>query len=84
MSDRANRMRELAETLRQGASGPAACMGGWCRRRNGCEHYAAADRREPAERLCAPGRDGVLAPAAVAETAIELRAASGVSASGAV
>jgi hypothetical protein len=35
-----------------------ACLGGWCRIREACRHYRAADRREPAERLCAPGRDG--------------------------
>jgi hypothetical protein len=37
-----------------------ACLGGWCTRRAGCEHYHAADRSEPAERLCVPGVDGTL------------------------
>lgn len=37
----------------------AACMGGWCRKRDRCPHYLAADRRDPAERLCVPGADGV-------------------------
>ena len=32
-----------------------ACMGGWCHVRGSCGHYHAADRREPEERLCAPG-----------------------------
>lgn len=30
----------------------AACMGGWCRDRNACALYHAADRRWPVERLC--------------------------------
>jgi hypothetical protein len=32
-----------------------ACMGGWCRRRTGCEHYVNPTSRktaEPAENLC--------------------------------
>jgi hypothetical protein len=36
------------------------CMGGWCLRREGCPHYTSASRATPAERLCVPGRDGVL------------------------
>ena len=36
-----------------------ACLGGWCRKRNQCANYRAEDRREPAERLCVPGADGV-------------------------
>lgn len=36
-----------------------ACMGGWCAKRGHCQHYHADDRREPVERLCAPGHDGV-------------------------
>ena len=36
-----------------------ACMGGFCRKRDRCAHYHADDRREPAERLCMPGADGV-------------------------
>jgi hypothetical protein len=35
-------------------------MGGWCLRREGCPHYTSASRATPAERLCVPGRDGVL------------------------
>lgn len=37
-----------------------ACQGGWCRRRENCQHYNAPDRRYPADRLCEKGRDGVL------------------------
>ena len=37
----------------------AACMGGFCGKRNGCEHYRAEDRSEPSERLCVPGADGI-------------------------
>ena len=36
-----------------------ACLGGWCRIREGCDHYHADDRAHPAERLCIPGRDGL-------------------------
>lgn len=36
-----------------------ACMGGWCSKRNGCSLYLADDRRDPAERLCMKGADGV-------------------------
>ena len=36
-----------------------ACMGGWCTKRGHCQHYHAADRQEPSERLCAPGFDGI-------------------------
>ena len=36
-----------------------ACMGGWCAKRDHCPHFHAADRRQPAERLCVPGADGV-------------------------
>jgi hypothetical protein len=35
-----------------------ACLGGWCRLRDNCMHYHAADRRMPAERLCDRGQDG--------------------------
>jgi hypothetical protein len=35
-----------------------ACMGGKCNKRSNCLNYHAADRSEPAERLCIPGRDG--------------------------
>lgn len=45
-----------------------ACMGGWCRIRERCQHYGARDGAEPAERLCEPGRDGVLAAAPAADT----------------
>ena len=34
-----------------------ACMGGWCRERNGCAHYLSQDARDPVERLCEPGKD---------------------------
>ena len=34
-----------------------ACMGGWCRRREGCADYHATDRKQIAERLCAKGED---------------------------
>lgn len=36
-----------------------ACMGGWCAKRDHCPHFHATDRRQPAERLCVPGSDGV-------------------------
>ena len=36
-----------------------ACMGGWCHRREQCQHYHADDRSDPAERLCVPGHDGI-------------------------
>lgn len=36
-----------------------ACMGGWCSLRSKCPHYAVRDARDPAERLCVPGNDGV-------------------------
>lgn len=35
-----------------------ACMGGWCRIRERCPHYHAAQTRAPRERLCEPGHDG--------------------------
>ena len=35
-----------------------ACMGGWCRIRESCEHYATGDRMDAAERLCDAGDDG--------------------------
>ena len=37
----------------------AQCMGGWCQRRDACEHYHAPERpgRPPAERLCERGHD---------------------------
>ena len=37
-----------------------ACMGGFCSRRQGCPHYHAEDRTEPAERRCVRGEDGNL------------------------
>ena len=37
-----------------------ACMGGWCSLRERCPQYHAVNRSHPAERLCHPGRDGVL------------------------
>lgn len=36
-----------------------ACMGGWCSRREQCQNYHAEDRRNPIERICEPGRDGL-------------------------
>ena len=36
-----------------------ACMGGWCAKRDHCPHFHADERRQPAERLCVPGADGV-------------------------
>lgn len=35
------------------------CMGGWCTAREKCPHYWAPKQRQaqPAERLCAVGRD---------------------------
>lgn len=36
-----------------------ACMGGWCAKRDHCPHFHAENRRQPAERLCVPGADGV-------------------------
>lgn len=34
-----------------------ACMGGWCRRRNSCQHYHAERSQAVSERLCEKGRD---------------------------
>ena len=42
-----------------------ACMGGWCRIRESCEHYAAAVRMDAAERLCDAGEDGRRGGAAI-------------------
>lgn len=39
-----------------------ACMGGFCHRRDRCEHYAATSRRVVVERLCEPGRSDAFAP----------------------
>jgi hypothetical protein len=36
-----------------------ACMGGWCRKREQCPHYATRVGT-PSERLCVKGKDGVL------------------------
>lgn len=36
-----------------------ACMGGWCKKRENCPHYAVRVGT-PSERLCLKGRDGVL------------------------
>jgi hypothetical protein len=35
------------------------CMGGWCNRRDVCQHYwsPGLPGRQPVERLCAPGQD---------------------------
>lgn len=56
-----------------------ACMGGFCAKRDHCSHYHAEDRRNPAERLCPPGADGVgierpivfVTPVDVVETPME-------------
>jgi hypothetical protein len=37
-------------------------MGGWCRLRERCARHLSADRRAPAERLCAPGARDQFAP----------------------
>lgn len=54
-------IRIRRETARARAfSAPVqACMGGWCTKRDHCAHFHATDRRQPAERLCVPGADGV-------------------------
>lgn len=39
-----------------------ACMGGWCASRDHCARYHAMNRREPAERLCEPGKANMLLP----------------------
>lgn len=39
-----------------------ACMGGWCASRDHCARYHAMNRREPAERLCDPGKANMLLP----------------------
>lgn len=40
---------------------PIPCMGGWCARREFCKHYRSPVRLvNPPQRLCVPGRDGVL------------------------
>ncbi len=38
----------------------AACMGGWCTRREKCPHFHATGDANPAERLCLPGNDGAI------------------------
>jgi len=35
-------------------------MGGWCKRREFCSHYLAKPSKTAAQRLCVPGRDGVM------------------------
>lgn len=35
-----------------------ACLGGWCRQRETCEHYQATHRPVVVERLCDKGHDG--------------------------
>ena len=32
-----------------------ACLGGWCHRRDRCQHHHADDRRHTVERMCQPG-----------------------------
>lgn len=44
----------------QEGRGLPACLGGWCRKREHCQHYNATERSEPEERLCEPGADGEL------------------------
>lgn len=41
----------------------AQCMGGWCSKRQHCQHYHAPSvpGRAPEERLCDPGHDGEVA-----------------------
>lgn len=36
------------------------CMGGFCKLRESCEHYGKGSEEHPSERLCLPGRDGVI------------------------
>lgn len=48
-----------------------ACMGGWCALRDHCPHYHVDSRRQPSERLCLPGQDGI---SSVVE--LDLRAAT--------
>lgn len=59
-------------------------MGGWCRIRERCRHYSEpASMRDPAERLCDRGADGVrkqrfevmLMPGEMGLSAAELRIA---------
>lgn len=54
-----------APTELYAAAAPQPCMGGWCGCRSGCPHYLTTDRRQPAERLCMPGADGVGADAPI-------------------
>lgn len=42
-----------------------ACMGGWCSVRSSCALHHAADRRNPAERLCSPGLRDAWQPVAM-------------------
>lgn len=38
-----------------------SCMGGWCKQRDTCPHHLPSSmRRRIRDRLCEPGRDGVL------------------------
>lgn len=46
----------------------SACMGGRCAIRATCARYHAADRREPAERLCAPSQHDAWQPVNVIPT----------------
>lgn len=47
---------ELHDAIRLAAQVPA-CMGGWCRHREGCALHLKADRREVSERLCPKGAE---------------------------
>ena len=49
-------MSAPAETIRTAAAVPA-CMGGWCRHRNGCALHLREDRQAPVERMCARGQE---------------------------
>ena len=53
------------------------CMGGWCSKREQCPHHMQADRRNPAERLCVRGRDGVRLSQAGAARVIHIDVFSG-------
>ncbi len=49
-------IRELHEAIRLAATVPA-CMGGWCRHRDGCAHHLREDRANVVERLCPKGAE---------------------------
>ncbi len=39
-----------------------ACMGGWCKKRNHCDHFHARNTARPVERLCPHGEDDPMEP----------------------